>query len=166
MFRNHVSSKVLGRFCSFHSMAYFTTPPQQSLKFISIWPVDSLPRYIATRAGTGAEGGFLTVKAVWTKIMIFGRPHIRTQNVNGSSLQKEANDHTCGSYPSARINTTVPITHAATLLLELPLPNGNLLELKYKYVSLQNGKKWRVLFSAENPADLKRNTWEIYSNQE
>lgn len=98
--------------------------------------------------------------------MLFGRAHVSTQNLNGSFLQKEANDHTSGSCPGARINTTVPITHAATLLLELPLPNGNLPDLKYKYVSIQNGKKLRVLFSAENPVDLKINIWEIDSNQE
>ena len=120
------------------------------------WPVDSLQRYIAARAGAGAEPDFLTGKAVCARIMLFGRACIRTWNVTGSSVQKQANSHISGSWPSARIYTTAPITHAAALLLELPLsPNYNLPELKSTYVLLEKGKKRRALFSAENPADLK-----------
>lgn len=101
------------------------------------WPVDSLQRYVAARAGTRAEGGLLTGKAVCTRIMLFGRACIRTQKVNGSSIQKQANAYTSGSWPSARIYTTASITHAATLLLELLLsPNDNLPEVKYKYILL------------------------------
>lgn len=101
------------------------------------WPVDSLQRNIAARAGAGAEGGYLTGKAVCGMKMLFGRACIRTQDVNGSSIQKQANAHTSGSWASARIHTTAPIAHVATLLLELPRsPNGNLPELEYKYVLL------------------------------
>lgn len=130
------------------------------------WPEDLPQRHMAVTAGTGAVAGFSTGKAVCTRIILFGRACIRTQNVKGSSIHKQASAHTYDSCHSARIYTTAPITHTATLLLELPVsPHGNLSELKIK-IHPSKGKKIRVLFSAENPADLKINIGKIYSNQE
>lgn len=94
------------------------------------WPEDLPQRHMAVTAGTGAVGGFLTGKAVCTRIILFGSACIRTQNVNGSSIHKQAIAYTYSCH-SARVYTTAPITHTATLLLELPVsPHGNLSELK------------------------------------
>lgn len=61
------------------------------------WPVSSLQKYVAVGTGAGAESGFLTRKAVCARIMLFGRTCIRTQDVTGSSIQKQANARSSSS---------------------------------------------------------------------